>query len=294
MRTAVRFAFTFCLLAIVANLSFAQNTNSGDIRGTVTDSSGAAIAGATIILINIDTGESKDFITNGNGIYDTVSTRPGNYNLTFTKAGFKKATHGPVVLQVSVITVDASLEVGEVTQVVHVEDTGAPLLQTESGQQGTILEEKTINELPQIGAGITGNDWANFTIFLAGASSAPSQPASEGSGAYNAGDAVAVSGNVDNSVFESVSEVQVTTSSFSAQYGIGGAVFNQISKSGTNGFHGSAYEYWQNDVLNASTFFNHKVPVLRYNEWGGSIGGPIIKNKLFFFFVRDRISNKGA
>src|SRR5258708_33288048 len=136
---------------------------------------------------------------------------------------------------------------------------------------------------------------------------------SEGSGAYNAGDAVSVngnlpmytniladgafvvlpvSGNVDNSVFESVSEVQVTTSSFSAQYGIGGAVFNQISKSGTNSFHGSAYEYWQNDVLNASTFFNHKVPVLRYNEWGGSIGGPLIKKKNFFFFFRGRVSQK--
>ena len=315
MRSTFHFAFLLFVLLTITGPGFAQSTNSGDIRGTVSDASGAAVAGATVTLTNIDTGEVKEFITNENGIYDTVSTRPGNYNLTFTKTGFKKVTRGPVVLQVSIITVDASLAVGEITDVVHVEDTGAPLLETESGQQGTILDEKTINELPQIGAGITGNDWANFNIFLAGASSAPSQPASEGSGAYNAGDAVSVngnlpmytniladgasvvlpvSGNVDNSVFESVSEVQVTTSSFSAQYGIGGAVFNQISKSGTNGFHGSAYEYWQNDVLNASTFFNHKVPVLRYNEWGGSIGGPIIKNKLFFFFVRDRISNKGA
>src|SRR5229473_421626 len=143
MRTAVRFAFAFCLLAIATSLSFAQNTNSGDIRGTVTDSSGAVIAGATVTLTNIDTGETKDFITNDSGIYDTVSTRPGNYNLTFTKAGFKKVTHGPVVLQVSVITVNASLQVGEVAEVVHVEGAGAPLLQTESGQQGTILEEKT-------------------------------------------------------------------------------------------------------------------------------------------------------
>src|SRR5258708_22470965 len=157
---------------------------------------------------------------------------------------------------------DASLAVGEITDVVHVEDTGAPLLETESGQQGTILDEKTINELPQIGAGITGNDWANFNIFLAGASSAPSQPMSEGSGAYNAGDAVSVngnlpmytniladvaavvlpvSGNVDNSVFESVSEVQVTTSSFSAQYGIGGAPFNQDPKNGKQSVHSAPY-----------------------------------------------------
>src|SRR6266446_2505671 len=320
MKRLFRFAFAFCLVVWMQKPALSQNTNSGDIRGTVTDFRGAMIAGATVTLTNIDTGETKDFTTNDSGIYDTVSTRPGNYNLTFTKAGFKKVTHGPVVLQVSVITVNASLQVGEVAEVVHVEGAGAPLLQTESGQQGTILEEKTINELPQLGAGITGNDWANFNIFLPGASSAPSQPASEGSGSYNAGDAISingnlpnyanfladgatvvlpVSGNVDNSIFESISEVQVTTSSFSAQYGIGGAVFNQISKSGSNTFHGSAYEYWQNDALNASSFFlnsngTKNRPSLRYNEWGGSVGGPIIKNKLFFFFVRDKITNKGS
>jgi hypothetical protein len=322
MRTALRLAIAICLLAFAASLSFAQNTNSGDIRGTVTDPSGAVIAGATVTLVNIDTGETKDFVTNDSGIYDTVSTRPGNYRLVFSKAGFKKSTHGPIVLQVTVITVDAVLEVGQIQEEVTVtESAGAPLLQTESGEQGTIMEGKTMNALPQIGAGITGNDWANFNIFLAGASSAPSQPQSEGSGAYNAGDAISingnlpnyanfladgatvvlpVSGNVDNSVFESISEVQVTTSSFSAQYGIGGAVFNQISKSGSNTFHGSAYEYWQNDVLNASNFFlnpstGEKIkPTIRYNEWGGSVGGPIIKNKLFFFFVRDKITNNGS
>lgn len=308
-------------LLVMTKVVFGQSTNSGDIRGTVMDPSGAAVAAAVVTLTNIDTGEVEDFLTNENGIYDTVSTRPGNYNLTFKKDGFKQTTRGPIVLQVSIITVDATLSVGQSTEVVHVEgDMGAPLLQTETGAQGTILEGKTINELPQIGAGITGNDWANFAILLPGASSAPTQPMSEGSGSYNAGDAVSVngnlpmytnimadgasvvlpvSGNVDNSVFESIAEVQVTTSAFSAQYGIGGAVFNQISKSGSNTFHGSVYEYWQNDVLNASNYFldgdGHSTRnVLRYNEWGGSIGGPILKNKLFFFFVRDRISNKGS
>jgi len=297
----------------------AQNTNSGDIRGTVLDSSGAAVAGVTVTLTNMDTGESKDFITNSDGIYDSVSTRPGNYNLTFTKQGFKQITRGPILLQVSVITEDATLQVGESTEVVHVEVSGPPLLQTESGEQGTILQGKTIDELPQIGAGITGNDWANFAILLPGASSAPSQPMSEGSGPYNAGDAVSVngnlpmytniladgasvvlpvSGNVDNSIFESISEVQVSTSSFSAQYGIGGAVFNQISKSGSNTFHGAAYEYFQNDALNADNYFLNNGSatknILRYDQWGGSLGGPIIKNKLFFFFVRDKIVNKGT
>jgi Carboxypeptidase regulatory-like domain len=321
MNVLLRCVLVLSVLFMGVGSSLAQSTNSGDIRGTVMDTSGAAVPGVDVTLTNVDTGEVQHFTTNDSGIYDTASTRAGNYNITFTKLGFKQLTRGPFKLEVSIITEDATLAVGQVQEIVTVEDTGeAPLLQTESGQQGTIMEGKTIEALPQIGAGITGNDWANFNIFLAGASGAPSQPTSEGSGAYNAGDAVSingnlpnyanfladgatvvlpVSGNVDNSVFESISEVQVTTSSFSAQYGIGGAVFNQISKSGSNSFHGSAYEYWQNDVLNASNFFlgrngNPVKPSIRYNEWGGSVGGPILKNKLFFFFVRDKITNNGS
>src|SRR6202795_245796 len=321
MNVLLRCALVLSVAFLGGRSSLAQSTNSGDIRGTVMDTSGAAVPGVDVTITNVDTGEVQHFTTNDSGIYDTASTRAGNYNITFTKQGFKQLIRGPFKLEDSIITEDATLSVGQVQEIVTVEDTGeAPLLQTESGQQGTIMEGKTLEALPQIGAGITGNDWANFNIFLPGASSAPSQPGSEGSGAYNAGDAVSingnlpnyanfladgatvvlpVSGNVDNSIFESISEVQVTTSSFSAQYGIGGAVFNQISKSGSNTFHGSAYEYWQNDVLNASNFFpggNGQAvkPSIRYNEWGGSVGGPIIKNKLFFFFVRDKITNNGS
>ncbi len=325
MRIAFRFALVLFVVLCIARGGSAQSTNSGDIRGTVMDSSGAAVVGATVTLTNIDTGESKDFVTNASGIYDTVSTRPGNYNLTFKKDGFKEVTHGPIVLQVSVITEDATLEVGQVSEVIHIEGSGAPLLETETAEQGTIFEAKTINELPQIGAGITGNDWANFNILLPGAAGSPTAPSSEGSGAYNAGDAVSINGNlpnyanylqdggvvqlpvsnnVDNTLFSALQEVQVTTSSFSAQYGIGGAVFNQITKSGSNSFHGSAYEYFQNSVLDAKPFFwlpnstggysPQSVGYLRYDEYGGTVGGPILKNKLFFFFAVDKLYNNGA
>jgi hypothetical protein len=154
MRTALRLAIAICLLAFAVNLSFAQSTNSGEIRGTVTDPTGAVVAGATVTLVNVDTGETKDFVTNENGIYDTVSTRPGNYTLTFGKQGFKKSTYGPVVLQVSVITVDAALQVGQVSQVVTVEATGAPLLQTETSHLGAIQEAETMAKLPQIGKAV--------------------------------------------------------------------------------------------------------------------------------------------
>src|SRR5271156_2269834 len=325
MRNLISLALVVLLSLCMTRSSLAQSTNSGDIRGTVTDSSGAAVGGATVTLTNIDTGETKDFTTNSNGIYDTVSTRPGNYNLTFKKEGFKELTRGPIELQVSIITEDATLQVGLVTEVMHIEANGAPLLETETGQQGTIFEAKTIGELPQIGAGVTGNDWANFNILLPGAAGSPTAPMSEGSGSYNAGDAVSINGNlpnyanylqdggvvqlpvsnnVDNTLFSALQEVQITTSSFSAQYGIGGAVFNQITKSGTNQFHGSAYEYWQNSVLNARPFFGipnasgvitpQHVGYLRYDEYGGTVGGPVIKNKLFVFFAVDKIYNNGA
>ncbi|MFZ0644706.1 MAG: TonB-dependent receptor, partial [Candidatus Acidiferrales bacterium] len=325
MKSFIRWAFAVCLLLVISTPAFPQSRNTGEIRGTVTDTSGAVVAGATVTLTNKDTGETKDFTTNKDGIYDTVSTPPGNYSITVTAKGFKKFVRGPFTLNVDVITEDAALEVGAISETVTVEANGVPLLETETGYQGAILEKKTIGVLPQVGAGITGNDWANFNILLPGASSAPSQPGSEGSGSYNAGDAISINGNlpnyanyladgavvqlpvsnnVDNTLFEAISEVQITTSSFSAEYGIGGAVFNQISKSGTNSFHGSAYEYWQNNILNASPYFavqqadgsyaKAAPPYLRYNEYGGSIGGPIIKNKLFVFFVVDKIYNNGA
>lgn len=315
---------TFCLLSGLSTLLFAQSRNTGEIRGTVS-AGGAVVPGASVTISNIDTGETKNFVTNQDGIYDTVSTPAGNYNVTFRAKGFKTLVRGPITLQVDVITENATLDVGSVTETITVEASGAPLLETETAHLGTIFESKTINQLPQIGAGITGNDWANFNILLPGASGSPTAPPSEGSGAYNAGDAVSINGNlpnyanylqdggvvqlpvsnnVDNTLFEALSEVQVTTSSFSAEYGIGGAVFNQITKSGTNSIHGSGYEYWQNNILNARPYFGvpnsagvlvpQQAAYIRYDEYGGSVGGPIIKNKLFFFFVVDKLYNNGA
>src|SRR5580658_7833954 len=319
MTRFIRWTLSFFSLIFLVALAFSQSRNTGEIRGTVT-AAGAVVPGATVTLTNIDTGETKNFLTNGDGIYDTVSTRAGNYTISFSAQGFKKLVRGPITLQVDVITEDASLSVGTTTETVNVEAGGVPLLETESSHLGTVLESKTVGELPQVGFGITGNDWANFNILLPGASSSPTMPSSEGSGSYNAGDAISLNGNlpnyanylqdggvvqlpvsnnVDNTLFEAVQEVQINTSSFSAEYGIGGAVFNQITKSGTNRFHGSAYEYFQNNFLNAAPYFAvngvpQQASLLRYDQWGGSIGGPIIKNKLFFFFVRDKIYENGA
>jgi hypothetical protein len=311
LRFAVcRFVFALCLVACLAGPALSQSRSTGEIRGTVTDSSGAVLPGVTVTVLNINTGVATTFVTNGDGLYDTVSTPTGAYRITFEKTGFNKLVRGPITLEVNTITENATLRVGAVSEEVTVSAEGAPLLETETAQQASTLTIQTLNDLPQTGAGITGNDWANFTAYLPGGQSTAHGRVSEGSGAWNAGDAIALNGNMpnyanfladgattqlpvsnnnDNMVMDTVQEVQINTSSFSAQYGLGGAAFNQISRSGSNSFHGDAYEYWQNNILNAATFFGHNVPYLRYDEWGGSIGGPILKNKLFFFFNRDKI-----
>ena len=280
-------------------IGFAQNTNSGEIRGTVSDASGAAIPGVSVAILDIDTGVGKQLTTNESGIYDAVSILPGRYKITFTKDGFSPLVREGIDLRVGVISVDAKLSVGTAQQQIEV-NAEATLLKTETGEQATSLQSESMAQLPQV-----GENWANFTKLLPGASIPVG----------GSGTAVAVNGNlpyysnfladggsttlphsanVDVSIFETVAEVQINTSSFSAQYGVGGAVFNQISKGGTNKFHGVGYEYFQNDALNARSFFSSKVAVLRYDNFGGSVSGPVIKNKMFFYFNYDQIINNSV
>jgi len=301
------------LLAFGSGAGFAQSTNAGDIRGSVTDSSGALVPAVTVTVTNVDTGESKIYTTNDAGLYDTNSIVTGSYTVTFTKGGFEKLTRGPVTVQVGFTTVNGDLKVGAETQSVEV-SADVPLLQTETGDQSTTLSAKTMVELPQV-----TQDWENFTILLPGAAGCSNNNDGACSqGTNNPGQVVAVNGNLpysniladgasttlshsqnaNPSTFENVSELQVNTSSFSAQYGIGGIIFNQVTKSGTNKFHGTAYDFIQNDALTAYPYefgLTKKqagpIPFLRYNNFGGAIGGPILKNKMFFYFNYDQIVN---
>jgi hypothetical protein len=298
------------LLIAASRVAFAQAVASGDIRGTVTDQTGAIIPQAKVTVLNVDTGVSKDFLTDQDGVYDTSSLVIGNYKLTFTREGFEELVRGPITLEVGFQTLNAQLKVGSANQVVTV-TSDVPLLQTESGQQSTTLQSETMAQLPQV-----TEDWENFTILIPGASGTPG--GSQGSS--NPGQEIAVNGNLPYSniladgastelshsqnanpaIFESVAELQVSTSSFSAQYGIGGAIFNQISKGGTDHFHGAAYDYIQNDAWNAYPYeFGEPpsvvgpIPYLRYNDFGGSVGGPIKRKKMFFYFLYDQIVDHG-
>lgn len=212
---------------------------------------------------------------------------------------------GPINLDVSTVVIDAPLVVGSKAQQVVV-NTDVPLLQTDSGEQSATLDTAQLLQLPQVGA-----DWQNFITLLPGASSTiennrGGQAASiNGNLPYStvladgATTTLPMSSNSDVMVLDTVSEVKVNDSAFSAQYGIGGVTFNQISKGGTNSFHGDVYEYFQNDAMNAAAYaFGNagaKVSMLRYNNFGGSVGGPIWKDKVFFFFNYDKtINNAGS
>ncbi|MDT7817136.1 MAG: hypothetical protein QOJ42_7052 [Acidobacteriaceae bacterium] len=303
-------SLTILALVIASPVLRAQSTNSGDISGTVTDNSGAAVPGATVTVLNVDTGVSKSFVTNDSGVYDTSSIVAGTYKITFAKTGFSTLVRASITVVVGPTKVNAELSVGAVTQEVVV-NTDVPLLKTENGEQTTTLSAQTLEALPQV-----GQDWSSFVILLPGSSGAPGgNQGALGTGTSN-GTTLAMNGNLPFSTVlsdgaettlpasansdiltqETIQEVQVSGSNFSAQYGVGGSLYNQISKGGTDGFHGALYEYFQNEALNALPYaFSGKTSkYFRYNNFGGSVGGPIIKRKLFFYFNYDHIIQHGS
>jgi hypothetical protein len=302
------------LLAGPCGAAFGQATNAGDISGIVTDTTGAAIPGATVTVLNVETGVTKDYTTNDSGVYDTSSIVAGTYKLTFSRQGFSTLLRSSITVQVGPTTVNAQLAVGTVnTQVVV--NTDVPLLNTESGAISTTLTAQTLSQLPQVGQ--SGQDWSSFNILQAGSAGAPmGAQGTTGSGTSN-GTMLAVNGNLpfstvladgaettlpasansDITVQEDIQEVQTSSSAFSAQYGVGGILYNQISKGGSNRFHGSAYEYFQNTALNANNYAfgaNTPTPILHFHEFGGTIGGPIISRKFFFFFNYEHIIDNGG
>src|SRR6266496_902116 len=173
-----RCLIVMCLAASVTGVSFGQNTNSGDIRGTVSDASGAAITGATVTVTNTDTGVVTKFVTNNEGLYDTNSILPGSYTISFSKEGFATLKRGPIPLQVGIVTVDANLKVGSSSEVVEVTST-APLLKTEDAQVATTLSTRQLVDLPSVDP---ANGWTSLMKWLPGATSTPGMGTNGGGG----------------------------------------------------------------------------------------------------------------
>lgn len=322
MRNVSRWFFPlFILIGFMlisgGGVCLAQNTSSGDLRGTAMDTTGAIIQGVTVAVTDVDKGVTRTYVTDGAGLYDTGAIPEDHYLVKFTKEGFETYVRGPITVTLGVFTVNADMKVGTVaTQIVVT--TEVPMLETETGAKEGTLESEEMTELPQVGSQNGGGaDWENFVVLMPGAAGAPENS----SNASNPGTISSINGNLpfadvlqdgatttlpmsqntDVTIFETTAEVKVSATAFSAQYGVGDIIYNQITKSGTDKFHGAAYEFLQNNFLNAAPYefgSPYKVPVLRFNNFGGAIGGPVLPksvfHKMFFFFDYDRTINHGG
>ncbi len=289
------------LVVLMGGFALGQNANTGEIKGTVQDSTGALVSGATVKIANIETGVTTVTTSNSSGIYDVPSVPTGTYSITFTKTGFKDLVRKGVTLQIQTIAVDATLQVGNNTETITV--TGeAPLLETETSDQHVNLDSTAIHTAP-----IVGTDWrAEMTQLIPGVNAgggsgeaAGQQIGVNGTQSYNVnflsdGSAATAPRDYNSSNYymplDSIGEVSVNSGNASAEYGNGLTSINVITKSGSNQWHGSAYEFIQNTAFNARGFFNQAgtKAVEHWNTYGGSIGGPVIKNKLFLFFNYQR------
>ncbi|MGH9688280.1 MAG: carboxypeptidase regulatory-like domain-containing protein [Candidatus Acidiferrales bacterium] len=314
-----------CLAAVLlcVSLAHAQSAGTGAIAGTVTDPSGAAVSGAKVTLTSLATGQARTATTGQNGDYRFSLLPPGDYKIDFSASGFKTASVASLAVTVTeTSTVNQALQVGSVTQTVTVES-NAQVLQTESATLGTTVSGARINALPMANGnyteilGLSPGTTAsvdNATAIGKGTQDISANGVDPGSNNFQmdgvAVDNIANSGSSnDGTIYtgipipspDAIQEFKVQTSTYDASYGRNpGANVNVTTKSGTNGFHGSAFEFFRNTVLNANDFFLKETsqtntrPVFDQNQFGGTLGGPIKKDKLFFFFSYRGTRSKNA
>lgn len=293
---------------------FGQASTAGNITGTVRDQQGAAVANAEITILDEKTGVTRTAKTNDDGFYTVPGLPAGLYTISTAPTGFKKTVAAGVELHVSENkTVNLDLQVGQVTEIVTVTSEAAPV-ELRSGEVSSLISEKQVTELP-----LNGRNYAQLALMVPGVSpvtqnGAGGAFATRGTG-LNSGVDMSVNGNQSNSnlwtvdgvnnmdvgsnrtllVFPSVDSIQefrVERNSFSAEFGQAqGAVVNLITKGGSNEFHGSLFEFFRHDSLNATNFFLNRAgqpkAKLKYHNFGGNFSGPIIKNRLFFFWSEE-------
>ena len=300
------------MLFLCVSMAHAQGAYNGAITGTVTDPSGGAIANVAVTITNKGTNETRGTKTIADGSYTFTILPPGDYRLKFTAAGFKTAVIENVTVRVTnTEAVNQVMQVGAVTESVTVESS-LEVLQTESSTLGQTVSGTLINALPMANqnyteiislASGTSAGVANATSIGKGTQDISANGVNPGSNNFQM-DGVAVnnianSGSAnDGTIYtgipipstDAIAEFKVQTSTYDASYGRNpGANVNLSTKSGTNQFHGSGFEYFRNSVLNADDYFYVKTPadphqVLNQNQFGATIGGPIKKDKVFFFF----------
>ncbi len=293
----------FLVLLLVCPLLAQQETAT--ITGEVKDASGAVVPKATITITNVETNVSLKSETNDQGIYFVPSLKPGSYSITVEKAGFKKAVRSGITLQVNqVARIDVTLQIGELTTVVEIVE-AAPLLETETSARGSVIDQKKIVDLP-----LNGRDYNQLALLSPGV-----LPGTPRLAVVNFKGVLNVNGNrtfnnvflldgVDNISYsnsfrgenvqlvqpsiEALQEFKIQTNAYSAEFGrSSGAVVNATIKSGTNSIRGSVYEFLRNDVLDANNFFSNALgapkPRRQRNQFGTAVGGPLVKNRTFWF-----------
>jgi hypothetical protein len=289
-------ALLLIFLILPFGIARAQNRNTAEIVGTVTDATGATVPNATVKITNTNTGAVVELTTNQAGTFDAPYLDPGPYTVEVQASGFETLVRQGIDIQLDqTARVDAQLKIGSSTQTVTVV-ANASLLNTEDSQRGTNFNDEMIGELPTV-----GRDPSYFALLAPGTSTAQSnvQGVDPGRRSVNGSRSFSMVASInggsgvlpdsDNFVtlvpaLAAVSEFNVLEDNFDAEYGTGTSVLNIITKSGSNEFHGSLFEYFQNTVLNARNYFSKSRGPLLYNQPGGSIGGPVLHNRLFFFF----------
>src|SRR5215475_1774339 len=303
----------FGLLTLCSPFALAQQ-ETATITGEVRDANGSVVSKATITVTNVETNVNIRSETNDQGLYTVPSLKPGSYSITVEKAGFKKSVRSGVTLQVNqVARLDVNMQVGELTTAVEIVE-AATLLESETSSRGSVIDQKKIVDLP-----LNGRDYNQLALLSPGV-----LPGTPRLASVNFKGVLNVNGNrtfnnvflldgVDNISYsnsfrgenvqlvqpsiEALQEFKIQTNAYSAEFGrSSGAVVNATIKSGTNNIHGSLYEFLRNDHLDANNFFSNALnapkPRRQRNQFGGTMGGPLVKNRTFWFAdyegLRDR------
>jgi len=306
-KTALCFSIVFCLCVTAlfwGSPSWAQTT-FGSVEGGVTDPSGGVVVGAKVTLTNAATAASSTVTTGADGLYAFVNLEPGNYRLDVDQTGFKHFRRDPVVVQVAQrVHIDVALQVGAQSQTVEV-TAETPLLQPESASLGQVVETRETEEIPLNGRNVFNLITLSPAAIAQGGSGGTQvgeNPFSWGNyqvgGSFGNESAEYIDGQPVNIGYinlpilipdqDSISEFKVQYNNLGPEWGkFAGGVVNLSTKGGSNEFHGEAYEFLRNKDLNARPFFAPTNPPYVQNQFGGTVGGPVVKNHTFFFFAYD-------
>ena len=312
MSKIAKVLFVSLLVFAFSAVAFAQSTTTGSIGGVVTNPNKEVVSGATVTVKNIGTNKESTATTDDTGRFKVANLQPGNYSVVISSSGFSPGTMENIVVEIGrETTLEIALSVGPVTGTVDV-SAEAPVINTTQQDFSTNLNQTSINELP-----VNGRRWSNFAILTPGATPDGNFGLISFRGISGLLNNSTVDGGDNNQGFFSeergrtrsaysisqaaIREFQVNTSNFAAEYGrSAGGVINAVTKSGTNEFHGSVFFYDRDNSLgarNPNTFINQLVngvstrvalkPEDTRYQFGGTIGGPIVKDHLFFFFSYD-------